>query len=306
MAAPILSRRPDLGDKLKVSFEFFPPKTEKMEQMLWQTVERLAPLQPEFVSVTYGAGGSTRERTGRTVERILKETQLDAAAHLTCVDATREEVDAVARQFASMGIKHFVALRGDPSNGAGGRYIPTPGGYSNAVELVAGLKAINPDFEIAVSAYPEKHPESPDFATDIDLLKRKIDNGATKAITQCFFDNHFYEDYVERARKAGIYIPILPGILPIHNFWQVKNFCSRNGTHIPDWLAQRFEGLENDPKTHELVAAAVAAEQVLDLVEHGVENFHFYTLNRADLVYAICYLIGIRPIQTKDKPNDAV
>ncbi len=306
MAAPILSRRPDLGDKLKVSFEFFPPKTEKMEQMLWQTVERLAPLQPEFVSVTYGAGGSTRERTGRTVERILKETQLDAAAHLTCVDATREEVDAVARQFADMGIKHFVALRGDPSNGAGGRYIPTPGGYSNAVELVAGLKAINLDFEIAVSAYPEKHPESPDFATDIELLKRKIDNGATKAITQCFFDNHFYEDYVERARKAGIYIPILPGILPIHNFWQVKNFCSRNGTHIPDWLAQRFEGLENDPKTHELVAAAVAAEQVLDLVEHGVENFHFYTLNRADLVYAICYLIGIRPIQTKDKLNDAV
>ena len=299
MSAPSLSRRPDLGDKLKVSFEFFPPKTEKMEEMLWQTVKRLAPLKPEFVSVTYGAGGSTRERTGRTVERIIKETHLNAAAHLTCVDATREEVDGVARQFASMGIHHFVALRGDPSNGAGGRYHPTPGGYANAVELVAGLKAINPDFEITVSAYPEKHPESPDFATDIDLLKRKIDNGATKAITQCFFDNHFYEDYIERVRKAGIYIPILPGILPIHNFWQVKNFCSRNGTHIPDWLVQRFEGLENDQKTHDLVAAAVAAEQVLDLVEHGVEDFHFYTLNRADLVYAICYLIGIRP--KKDK-----
>ena len=295
MSAPSLSRRPDLGDKLKVSFEFFPPKTEKMEEMLWQTVNRLAPLQPEFVSVTYGAGGSTRERTGRTVERIIKETHLNAAAHLTCVDATRQEVDSVARQFASMGIRHFVALRGDPINGAGGRYQPTPGGYANAVELVAGLKAINPEFEITVSAYPEKHPESPDFATDIELLKRKIDNGATKAITQCFFDNHFYEDYIERVRKAGIYIPILPGILPIHNFWQVKNFCSRNGTHIPDWLAQRFEGLENDPKTHDLVAAAVAAEQVLDLVEHGVEDFHFYTLNRADLVYAICYLIGIRP-----------
>ena len=295
MSAPSLSRRPDLGKKLKVSFEFFPPKTEKMEAMLWQTVKRLAPLQPEFVSVTYGAGGSTRERTGRTVQRIINETHLNAAAHLTCVDATREEVDAVARQFSDMGIRHFVALRGDPGNGAGGRYQPTPGGYANAVELVAGLKAINPDFEITVSAYPEKHPESPDFATDIDLLKRKIDNGATKAITQCFFDNHFYEDYIERVRKAGIYIPILPGILPIHNFWQVKNFCSRNGTHIPDWLAQRFEGLEDDPKTHDLVAAAVAAEQVLDLVEHGVEDFHFYTLNRADLVYAICYLIGIRP-----------
>lgn len=295
MAATRLSRRPDLGDKIQVSFEFFPPKTEKMEEILWQTVERLAPLQPEFVSVTYGAGGSTRERTARTIKRILDETSISTAAHLTCVDATREEVDGVVRQFASMGIKHFVALRGDPVNGLGGKFKPTPGGYANAVELVAGLKAIDSDFEITVSAYPEKHPESRDFQTDIDLLKKKIENGATQAITQCFFDNNYYEAYIEKVRKAGIYIPILPGILPIHNFWQVKNFCSRNGTHIPDWLASRFEGLEEDPKTHALVAAAVAAEQVLDLVERGITDFHFYTLNRADLVYAICHLIGIRP-----------
>lgn len=295
MASYGLSRRTDIGDLVKVSFEFFPPKTEKMEELLWQTVERLAPLEPEFVSVTYGAGGSTRERTARTVARILKETGLTAAAHLTCVDATREEVDQVAREFMELGITRFVALRGDPANGSGGIYTPTPGGYANAVELVAGLKGINADFDVSVSAYPEKHPESPDFATDIELLKRKIDNGATRAITQAFFDNDLYESYVEKVRRAGIYIPILPGILPIHNFWQVQNFCSRNATHIPDWLVSRFEGLENDPKTHALVSAAVAAEQVVDLVDRGVTDFHFYTLNRADLVYAICHLIGIRP-----------
>lgn len=297
MSALKLSRRADLGEKLKVSFEFFPPKNEKMEETLWQTVERLAPLAPEFVSVTYGAGGSTRERTARTIARILKETDLLPAAHLTCVDATRDEVDEVVRQFKAMGIRHFVALRGDPSNGIGGQYVPTVGGYGNGAELVAGLKNIDAEFDITVSAYPEKHPESPDFATDIDFLKRKIDNGATRAITQCFFDNNLFEDYVEKVRKAGIYIPILPGILPIHNFWQVKNFCARNGTYIPAWLAQRFEGLENDTTTHALVAAAVCAEQVLDLVERGIEDFHFYTLNRADLVFAICHLIGIRPVK---------
>jgi len=299
MASFILSRRRDLGQKLRVSFEFFPPKTEKMQEMLWQTVNRLAPLQPEFVSVTYGAGGSTRERTLRTVERIIEEIGLKTAAHLTCVEATREEVNEVARQFAALGIRHFVALRGDPANSVqedkNSGYQPTPGGYFNAAALVAGLKQIDEGFDISVSAYPEKHPESPDFVTDIELLKRKIDNGATRAITQAFFDNDVYESYVERVRRAGIYIPILPGILPIHNFWQVKNFCSRNGTHIPDWLAGRFEGLENDPQTHLLVAAAVAAEQVLDLVDRGIADFHFYTLNRADLVYAICHLIGIRP-----------
>lgn len=295
MASDGLSRRNDLGKNLKVSFEFFPPKSEKMEEILWQTVERLAPLCPEFVSVTYGAGGSTRERTARTVERIIKETGLTTAAHLTCVDATREEVDKVAREFSAIGINRFVALRGDPANGIGGSYQPTKGGYLNGVDLVRGLKAIDSQFDISVSAYPEKHPESPDFATDIELLKRKIDNGASRAITQAFFDNNIYESYVERVRRAGIYIPILPGILPIHNFWQVNNFCARNGTHIPIWLAKRFEGLQNDPKTHELVAAAVAAEQVIDLVERGHSDFHFYTLNRADLVYAICHMIGIRP-----------
>lgn len=290
-----LSRRNDIGEQLKVSFEFFPPKTEKMEEMLWQTVERLAPFAPEFVSVTYGAGGSTRERTARTVARIIRETSLQTAAHLTCVAATCEEVDKVVQEFAALGIRRFVALRGDPANGAGDVYTPTPDGYANAVELVAGLRAIDADFDITVAAYPEKHPESSDFTTDIELLKRKIDNGATRAITQAFFDNDHYESYLEKVRRAGIYIPVLPGILPIHNFWQVRNFCKRNSTHIPDWLAHRFEGLEDDWKTHGLVAAATAAEQVLDLMERGVTDFHFYTLNRADLVYAICHLIGIRP-----------
>lgn len=291
------SRCKNVRDAVNVSFEFFPPKTERMEQRLWQTVQRLAPLQPHFVSVTYGAGGSTRERTARTVARIRRETDLVAAAHLTCVDATCAEVDKVAREFADLGIRRFVTLRADPANGGGSVYTATPGGYANAVELVAGLKAIDSDFDISVSAYPEKHPESPDFTTDIDLLRRKIDNGATRAITQAFFDNDLYERYLEKVRAAGIDIPILPGILPIHNFWQVYNFCSRNGTHVPDELACRFEGLENDPETHALVSAVVAAEQVVDLVERGVTDFHFYTLNHANLTYAVCHLIGIRPQQ---------
>lgn len=295
MSAVRLSRSPNLGKNIKVSFEFFPPKSEQMEERLWQTVKRLEPLRPEFFSVTYGAGGSTRERTGRTVARILKETPVAAAAHLTCVDATRAEVDDCIRHFASLGISRFVALRGDPTNGSGGKFKPTAGGYQNAIELVAGLKAIDSNFDIAVAAYPEKHPESLDFATDIEFLKRKIDSGASRAITQCFFENQYYHDYVERVRKVGIDIPILPGILPIHNFWQVKSFCERNGTHIPSWLEQRFEGLENDPQTHALVAAAVAAEQVIELIEQGVTDFHFYTLNRTDPVYAICQLIGVRP-----------
>ena len=289
-----LSRRSDIGQTTRVSFEFFPPKTEEMEQRLWETVTRLAPLKPKFVSVTYGAGGSTRERTIRTVARILKETDVDAAAHLTCVDATKEEVDEVVREFASLGVKRFVALRGDPAAGIGEKYVSTPGGYLSSAELVAGLRQID-DFDISVSAYPEKHPESPDFATDIDMLKRKVDNGATRAITQFFFDNELFERYVERVRRAGIYIPIVPGVLPIHNFKQVKNFCARSATHIPAWLAERFEGLDNDPQTHQLVAAAIAAEQVMDLIERGVQDFHFYTMNRADLPYAICHMIGIRP-----------
>ncbi len=289
-----LSRRSDIGQTTRVSFEFFPPKTEEMEQRLWETVTRLAPLNPDFVSVTYGAGGSTRERTVRTVARILKETDIKPAAHLTCVDATREEVDHVAREFAELGVNRFVALRGDPAAGIGAKYVPTPGGYQNGADLVGGLRAIA-DFDISVSAYPEKHPESPDFATDIDMLKRKVDNGATRAITQFFFDNDLYERYVERVRRAGIYIPIVPGILPVHNFKQVKNFCARSATHIPAWLTERFEGLDNDPQTHQLVAAAMAAEQVMDLIERGVQDFHFYTMNRAALPFAICHMIGIRP-----------
>ena len=278
---------------LNVSFEFFPPKTDKMEENLWAAVERLAPLSPSFVSVTYGAGGSTRERTHHTVKRLLDETSLKPAAHLTCVDATKEEVDDVIRQYRDTGVKHFVALRGDSQTGVGGAYAPHPGGYRNAVELVEGLKRID-DFEISVSAYPEKHPESPDFATDIDMLKRKVDNGATRAMTQFFFDNDVYERYVERVRKAGIYVPIVPGIVPIHDFTKIARFSAATGASIPAWLAERFDGLENDPQTRSHVAAAVAAEQVLDLVGRGIVDFHFYTMNRADLVYSICHILGLR------------
>ncbi|MCB1418388.1 MAG: methylenetetrahydrofolate reductase [NAD(P)H] [Notoacmeibacter sp.] len=294
MASKKLTRGPRGGTKLSVSFEFFPPKTEKMSERLWETVQRLAPLQPAFVSVTYGAGGTTRERSLAAVKRIINDTDLEVAAHLTCVDATRADVDAVVDEFAALGVKRFVALRGDPSTGIGTRFQPHPDGYANGAELAAGLRARG-DFDITVSAYPEKHPESPDFATDIEMLKRKVDGGATRAITQFFFENDDYERYVERARRAGIYIPIIPGIQPIHQFSQVANFAGRCGASIPQWLAERFEGLEDDAQTHQLVAAAVAAEQVLDLMERGVEDFHFYTLNKPDLVYAICHLIGIRP-----------
>jgi methylenetetrahydrofolate reductase (NADPH) len=293
MSQSRFSRRPHIGDKLRVSFEFFPPKTDEMEVRLWETVTRLEPLKPHFVSVTYGAGGSTRERTQRTVRRILKDSTLMPAAHLTCIDATREEVDQVVAEFAGMGVKRFVALRGDPAAGVGAIYRPHPGGYANGADLVSGLKVIG-DFDISVSAYPEKHPESPDFATDIDMLKRKVDAGATRAITQFFFDNDVYERYVERVRRAGIYMPIVPGVLPVHNFAQVANFSKRAGALVPAWLAERFEGLDKDPQTHALVAAAVAAEQVLDLIERGVSDFHFYTMNRADLAFAICHMIGIR------------
>lgn len=290
-----LSRRPDIGDKVRVSFEFFPPKSDEMESRLWETVRRLEPLRPNFVSVTYGAGGSTRERTSRTVARILSETTLAPAAHLTCIDASRDESNRVIADFISAGVKRFVALRGDPAAGVGSRYVPHPQGYANGAELVGALSAQGAS-DISVSAYPEKHPESPDFATDVEMLKRKVDNGATRAITQFFFDNDVYERYVERVRRAGIYIPIVPGILPVHNFTAVTNFAGRAGAHVPAWLAERFEGLERDPQTHALVAAAVAAEQVLDLIERGVGDFHFYTMNRADLGFAICHMIGIRPV----------
>jgi methylenetetrahydrofolate reductase (NADPH) len=279
---------------LRVSFEFFPPKTDAMEETLWRAIERLAPLSPSFVSVTYGAGGSTRERTHATVARLLEETSLRPAAHLTCVAATREEVDAVVRAYAQAGVRHIVALRGDPAGGIGAAYQPHPGGYENSAALVAGIGAVG-DFEISVAAYPEKHPESPSIAVDIDMLKRKVDAGARRAITQFFFDNDVFEAYVERVRAAGITIPIVPGIVPVHNFPQVARFAERAGASVPGWLAARFEGLEEDVATRQLVAAAVAAEQVLDLVDRGITDFHFYTMNRADLVYAICHLLGMRP-----------
>lgn len=301
-----LSRRPDIGEKINVSFEFFPPKTDAMAARLWETTQRLEPLAPHFVSVTYGAGGSTRERTARTIERIIKETSLTPAAHLTCVDAKCDEVDGVIRQFLDLGVKRFVALRGDPAEGVGSHYQPHPGGYASTADLVAALARHGAE-DISVSAYPEKHPESPDYATDIDMLKRKVDSGAKRAITQFFFDNDVYERYVERVRRAGIYAPVVPGILPVHNFAQVANFAGRCGAHVPAWLAERFEGLEDDPQTHMLVAAAVAAEQVLDLVERGVTDFHFYTMNRADLAIAICHMIGIRAqaLVEEEKPAAA-
>ncbi|MGC2408924.1 MAG: methylenetetrahydrofolate reductase [NAD(P)H] [Methyloceanibacter sp.] len=291
------------GD-IDVSFEFFPPKTEAMEQTLWCAIRRLEPLHPNFISVTYGAGGSTRERTHATVARLLKETCLTPAAHLTCVDATRAEVDAVIGDYWAIGVRHIVALRGDPPGGVGRPYTPTLGGYINAADLTAGIKAIAP-FEVSVAAYPEKHPDSPTVDADIDMLWAKIDAGATRAITQFFFDNEVFLRYLDRVRARGITIPIVPGIIPIHNFRQVSGFALRSGTSVPEWLGHRFEGLDNDQETRHLVAAAVAAEQVLGLVDYGITEFHFYTLNRADLVYAICHLLGLRPAATEAKARAA-
>src|ERR1700681_4697996 len=275
--------------QIRVSFEFFPPKTAEMEQTLWEAIARLAPLQPNFVSVTYGAGGSTRERTHTTVKRILAETMLTPAAHLTCVAATRGEVDAVIDGYAQAGVRHIVALRGDPLAGAGEKYAPHPGGYRNAADLVAGIKRLAnlnnlADIEVSVSAYPEKPPDSPSVAADIDMLKAKVDAGATRAITQFFFENDLYFRYLDRVRAAGIDIPIVPGILPVQNFKTTKTFAARCGASVPAWLADRFDGLDDDAATRKLIAAAVAAEQVLGLVDHGVTDFHFYTMNRADLV----------------------
>jgi methylenetetrahydrofolate reductase (NADPH) len=281
--------------RIRVSFEFFPPKTEEMEKTLWEAIARLAPLAPSFVSVTYGAGGSTRERTHATVKRIIAETALAPAAHLTCVAAARAEVDAVVQSYVAAGVRHIVALRGDPVGGVGERYAPHPMGYVNAADLVAGLKKIA-RFEISVAGYPEKHPESPTLAADMDNLKAKVDAGADRIITQFGFDNTHYLRFLERARAAGIWVPITPGIVPIHNFKQVASFAAKAGACVPSWLARRFDGLENDPATSHLVAAAVATEQAMDLVDEGVKKFHFYTLNRADLVYAICHLLGLREV----------
>ena len=287
---------------IRVSFEFFPPKTAEMERSLWDAIGRLTPLQPNFVSVTYGAGGSTRERTHATVKRILAETLLTPAAHLTCVAASRAEVDQVVAAYAQAGVRHIVALRGDPPGGVGERYAPHPEGYRNAADLVAGIKRIA-DIEVSVSAYPEKHPDSASVEADIDMLKAKVDAGASRAITQFFFENDAYFRYLDRVRRRGIDIPIVPGILPVQNFTQTKNFAARCGASVPDWLAARFDGLDDDPATRKLIAAAVAAEQVLDLVDHGVTEFHFYTMNRADLVYAICHLLGIRAMTPPARPD---
>lgn len=278
---------------IEVSFEFFPPKTAEMEQTLWKSIQRLAPLSPRFVSVTYGAGGSTRERTHHTVRRLLQETDLVPAAHLTCVAATREEIDAVADDYWNAGVRHVVALRGDIPGGET-TYFPTPGGYGYAAELVEGLRRRH-DFEISVAAYPETHPEARSSAEDLDNLKRKLDAGATRAITQFFFDNWTFLRFVDRARKAGITAPIVPGIMPVTNFTQTAKFAKSTGASIPADFARHFEGLEDDPETRKLVAAAVAAEQVTQLEQAGIREFHFYTLNRADLSYAICHLLGLRP-----------
>lgn len=289
---PLRRSRQNLQGPIKASFEFFPPKSEKMAECLWETVERLAPLQPEFVSVTYGAGGTTRERTHKTVDRILNEAKLDTAAHLTCVAASRDEIDAILKDYWEMGVRRIVALRGDPVEGIGAVYKPHPQGYAYASDLVAGIKKIA-DFDISVSGYPERHPESSGWTMEIDNLKRKVDAGADRIVTQYFFDNDLFEDYCERLQKAGITIPVVPGILPIHNFEQTMVFSAKCGASIPEWVARRFAGLQHDPETRKLVGAGIACEQVMDLVDRGVEDFHFYTMNRADLTYAICRMLGM-------------
>jgi len=277
-----------------VSFEFFPPKTEAMATTLWSSVEKLKALNPKFVSVTYGAGGSTRERTHNTVHRIIEETEIPVAAHLTTIEATKDDVAEVLRDYWSVGVRHIVALRGDPPGGVGDVYQPTADGYAGAAELTAAAKSIA-DFEITVGCYPEKHPESPDFDHDIDLLKRKVDAGATRAITQFFYDNDVYERYLERVRAAGIDIPIVPGVMPITNFKALKRMAGLCNATVPARISRLFAELDDDPKTRQLVAATVAAEQCHDLLERGVDQFHFYTLNRADLAFALCHLIGVRP-----------
>ncbi|MFY9657145.1 MAG: methylenetetrahydrofolate reductase [NAD(P)H] [Methylocystis sp.] len=281
-----------------ISYEFFPPKTPQMETQLWESVKRLEPLNPHFVSVTYGAGGSTRERTHTMVLRIAHETHMKPAAHLTCVASTQEETDRIIRAYWEAGVRHIVALRGDPPGGVGSHFMPHPLGYPSSSHLVRGIKAIA-DFEISVSTYPEGHPESRSIDQDIDALKAKIDAGATRAITQFFFENEVYLRFLERARARGITIPIVPGIMPVRNFKQVAGFAKKAGASVPAWLADRFEGLENDHDTHAIVAAATVVEQVMDLVRNGVKEFHFYTNNRADLVFGICHLLGVRPVREK-------
>lgn len=281
------------GPPIHFSFEFFPPRDAEMEARLWQTVRRLAPLKPEFVSVTYGADGSTRERTHEIVTRIHADTGLVSAPHLTCVGASRDEVLEVARRYWDAGIRHIVALRGDPPKGSAG-YTPHPEGFAYAADLVAGLKTVG-DFEISVAAYPEVHPEAQSAAADLENLRRKVDVGASRAITQFFFDPAVFLRFRDAAAAAGIDVPIVPGILPITRFPQIIRFAGACGATIPDWLSERFEGLEDDAETRALISASVAIDMVETLRRHGVTDFHFYTLNRAELVYAICHCLVHRP-----------
>ncbi|KQM22154.1 methylenetetrahydrofolate reductase [NAD(P)H] [Novosphingobium sp. Leaf2] len=287
--APLFAGLP--GD-IAVSFEFFPPKSEKMETQLWDAITQLAPLDPAFVSVTYGAGGSTRERTHATVSRIVRETDLVPAAHLTCVAASKAEIADVADQYWDAGVRHIVALRGDPPPADGGRFVPHPQGYASAADLVAGLKAQH-DFEISVAAYPEIHPEATSSAADLDNLKRKIDAGATRAISQFFFSTEAYFRFLDKALAAGITAPILPGIMPVTSFAAIRRMSGN--TLVPAWLETMFQGLDERPGPRALVAAVAAADLCKRLYEGGVRDFHFYTLNRAEQAYAICQLLGLRP-----------
>jgi methylenetetrahydrofolate reductase (NADPH) len=283
----------DPGGPVNVSFEFFPPATEKAEAALWDSIQRLAPLRPRFVSVTYGADGSTRDRTHRVVSRLLAETDLTTAPHLTCIGASREEINGIAREYWELGVRHIVALRGDPPKDQP-EYRPRPDGYAYAVDLVRGLREVA-DFDISVAAYPETHPEAPDPAFDIDNLKRKLDAGASRAITQFFFDSRLYLRFRDRCAAAGIHVPIVPGILPITRFPQLKRFAAACGASVPGWLEREFDGLDDDPDTRRMIAANVAIEQVRQLQREGVGDFHFYTLNRSELTYAICHALGVRP-----------
>jgi methylenetetrahydrofolate reductase (NADPH) len=278
---------------VQVSFEFFPPNDEAMERTLWSSIERLAPLAPRFVSVTYGADGSTRDRTHRVVSRVQHETRLTGAPHLTCVGASRAEILDVARRYWDEGIRHIVALRGDPPARAGG-YVPHSDGFAHAADLVAGLRSVAP-FEISVAAFPETHPEAADAGQDLDNLKRKIDAGAVRAITQFFFDTEHYLRFRDACGSRGIAAPIVPGILPITRFPQLLRFAGRAGASVPAWLVERFDGLDDDPETRKMIAASVAIEQVARLRREGVDEFHFYTLNRAELTFAICHALGLRP-----------
>ena len=282
-------------DNVEVSFEFFPPHTEKMQETLWDSIQRLSSLGPRFVSVTYGADGSTRERTHDVVERIVNETDLTAAPHLTCIDASRGEIDDIARDYWDMGVRHLVALRGDPPKNGGG-YRPTPEGYAYASDLVAGLRRVA-EFDISVAAYPEVHPEAPSPLFDLDNLKRKLDAGATRAITQFFFDTDVFLRFRDLCATAGIESSIVPGILPITRFPQLTKFAAQCGASVPDWLRERFEGLDDDADTRQLIAANVAIDQVRKLQSEGVHEFHFYTLNRSELTFAICHALGVRPKQ---------